>query len=273
MRATSTITHSHPAVEQAAERLRTAATSGHPCAPVRDLIGSSDIELAYAVQRLRVDQRVAAGATVTGRKIGLTSPAVQHQLGVDQPDFGVLFDDMDVSAYDEVPSDRLLQPKAEAEIAFLLAEDLVDGALDPTQVRGAVVGAAAALEIVDSRIAGWDITITDTVADNGSSGLYVLADRWLPLDELEPREVTMRLFSDDCLASEGTGAACLGDPLAALVWLARTARNLGQPLLSGQVVLSGALGPMIPAPPGVTLRAELSGLGQVSAKFSRKGRS
>jgi 2-keto-4-pentenoate hydratase len=128
----------------------------------------------------------------------------------------------------------------------------------------------AALEIVDSRIAGWDITIVDTVADNASSGLYVLGDRRLRLADFEPVDVSMRLHADGRLVSEGSGAACLGDPLLALLWLARTARDHGDPLRAGQVVLSGALGPMGPAGPGVTVQADLSSLGSVRATFSGK---
>ncbi|MCK8616287.1 2-keto-4-pentenoate hydratase [Gordonia sp. C13] len=261
-------TNSVDAVRSAADRLAIAADTGRACPPVRDLLGDKDIRSAYAVQGLLIDGRVRAGAAVTGRKIGLTSPAVQQQLGVDQPDFGVLLDDMDVSGLPEVPSARLLQPRAEAEIAFELGEDL-DEDLDLERVRAAVCRATAALEIVDSRIAGWDITITDTVADNGSAGLYVLGDTWLTLDDLEPRDVVMQLFADDELVSEGTGAACLGDPLAALAWLAETARDYGNPLRAGQIILSGALGPMVPAPPGTTIRAELSSLGTVTAVFSK----
>ncbi|MFX1760948.1 MULTISPECIES: fumarylacetoacetate hydrolase family protein [Rhodococcus] len=255
-------------VAGAADRLIEAMRSAVPCGPVRDLIGETDIDLAYAVQQQLTDSRLAAGARIVGRKIGLTSPAVQGQLGVDRPDFGVLFDDMDVTGLDEVPSDRLLQPKAEAEIAFVLAADLDSDDLDLATVRAAVGHAVAALEIVDSRVDGWDIKITDTVADNASSGLYVLGSQTLTLDEFEPIDVTMRMYVDDELVSEGTGAACLGDPLNALLWLARTAREFGQPLRAGQVVLSGALGPMVPAPPGVTVRAEISSLGTVTARFS-----
>ncbi|MCD5422705.1 fumarylacetoacetate hydrolase family protein [Rhodococcus pyridinivorans] len=248
---------------------RLAAATARPCPPIRDLLGTTDIDAAYAVQQQLTDQRLAAGDTITGRKIGLTSPAVQQQLGVDQPDFGVLFADMDVSSLAEVPSGRLLQPKAEAEIAFELGADLADGDLDAAQVRSAVARAAAALEIVDSRIADWDITITDTIADNGSSGLYVLGEKWLTLNEFEPRDVAMRLFSGEELVSEGTGAACLGDPLEALAWLARTARDYGHPLRAGQIVLSGALGPMVPTPPGTVIRADLTSLGTVTATFSK----
>jgi 2-keto-4-pentenoate hydratase len=261
------------AASEAAARLSDAARTGRPCGPVRDLLGDTDIDLAYEVQQRLTETRVAAGARVVGRKIGLTSPAVQRQIGVDRPDFGVLFDDMDVSALPEVPSDRLLQPKAEAEIAFVLGADLDDPDLDLEKVRAAVDHAVAALEIVDSRVEGWDIRITDTVADNASSGLYVLGDRPLRLSEFEPADVTMRMYVDDVLVSEGDGAACLGDPLNALLWLARTARDFGDPLRAGQVVLSGALGAMVPAPPGVTVRAEITPLGTVTAMFSAKDQS
>ncbi|MFG3025345.1 2-keto-4-pentenoate hydratase [Streptomyces sp. NPDC048254] len=260
------------AVAEAAVRLTRAAHDRQPCAPVRDLLGASDISLAYAVQRRVIGDRIAAGARVVGRKIGLTSESVQRQVGVDRPDFGVLLDDMDVTGLPAVPSDRLLQPRVEAEIAFVLAEDLDDDDLDVERVRAAVGHAVAALEIVDSRVADWDIAITDTVADNASSGLFVLGQQQVGVGEFEPRGVTMRLYADGKLASEGDGAACLGDPFAALLWLARTAREFGDPLRAGQVVLSGALGPLVPTPPGITVRAEMSGLGSVTATFSPKER-
>ncbi|MFI6463301.1 2-keto-4-pentenoate hydratase [Streptomyces sp. NPDC050538] len=258
------------AVAEAVVRLTRAARDRQPCAPVRDLLGASDISLAYAVQQRVVADRIAAGARVVGRKIGLTSEAVQRQVGVDRPDFGVLLADMDVSALPAVPSERLLQPRVEAEIAFVLATDLDGDGLDIERVRSAVAYAVAALEIVDSRVAEWDIAITDTVADNASSGLFVLGADQVELKAFEPRDVTMRLYADGKLASAGDGTACLGDPLAALLWLARTAREFGDPLRAGQVVLSGALGPLVPTPPGTTVRAELTGLGTVSATFSPK---
>jgi 2-keto-4-pentenoate hydratase len=268
--ATDLLRQRQSTVDEAAERLRLAASTGAPCAPVRDLIGPADVELAYEVQQRFVRDRLAAGARIVGRKIGLTSVAVQRQLGVDRPDFGVLFDDMDVSAVAEVPSGRLLQPRTEAEVAFVLAEDLAEGSLDVAQVRGAVAHAVAALEIVDSRIAGWDITFGDTVADNASSGLFVLGERRLTLAEFEPVEVPMVLRLGGDVVSEGSGAACLGDPLHALAWLARTARQLGDPLRAGQVVLSGALGPMVATPPGSVVAADLGPLGTVTATFSGK---
>jgi 2-keto-4-pentenoate hydratase len=268
------------AVAQAAERLTLAARTGVPTSPVRDVLGSTDVALAYQVQNAITAARKAAGALVVGRKVGLTSTAVQRQLGVDQPDFGVLFDDMLVPSGAEVDSGRLIAPKAEAEIAFVLSADM-DGfaaglspdapvsAADRAAAAAAVDYAVAALEIVDSRVAGWDITITDTVADNASSALYVLGDKRVPLGEFAPAEVIMNLEKNGAPASSGNGAACLGDPLNALTWLARTAASLGAPLRAGDVVLSGALGAMVTAEPGTEITAELSTLGRVSVTFSK----
>ena len=254
------------AVEDAAARLLGATTTGIPCAPVRDLIGSTDVKAAYAVQERLTAARLAMGRRVVGRKIGLTSPAVQQQLGVDRPDFGVLFDDMEYADGAVVPMSRLLQPKIEAEIAFVLASDLA-GDLDAETVRNSVGYAVAALEIVDSRIAGWDITFGDTVADNASSGLFVLGTDRRTMAEVEPRESSMTMSTNGEVASTGTGSACLGDPLEALRWLAGTARELGEPLRAGQVVLSGALGPMVPVRPGDEVTTEIAGLGRVTARF------
>jgi 2-keto-4-pentenoate hydratase len=250
----------------AARRLLDAARSATPCPPVRDLIGADDIAAAYAVQRELTCRREQAGARIVGHKIGLTSAAVQRQLGVDQPDFGVLFDDMDVSSLDPVPIGGLLQPRIEAEVAFLLRADLT-GEISPAGVRAAVGVMAPALEIVDSRIAGWDISIADTIADNASSGLFVLGPERVRLDALDPVEIQMELAVDGAVVSKGSGAACLGDPLAALAWLAGAARDLDDPLRAGQVVLSGALGPMVPVLPGMRVTATLSGLGTVSTRF------
>ncbi|MEU9063645.1 fumarylacetoacetate hydrolase family protein [Streptomyces sp. NPDC048430] len=249
----------------AAARLQAAASDATPCAPVRDLIGPSSAEAAYSVQ-----QRVAeARPGLMGRKIGLTSAAVQQQLGVDQPDFGLLFADMAVPNGGTVPRDRLLQPRVEAEVAFVLRDDLADGELTLDQVRDAAEYAVAAIEICDSRIAGWDISFADTVADNASAGLFVLGEDRRSLTDFTPRDVTMAMTINDVEQSTGTGAACLGDPLLAVQWLAREARRFGQPLRAGQVILSGALGPMRPVQPGDVVRATISGLGTVSVTFEK----
>jgi 2-keto-4-pentenoate hydratase len=263
-------------VAAAAARLEEAARSGRPCEPVRDLIGTSDISVAYRVQQTSIDRCLSGGRLIAGRKIGLTSPAVQQQLGVGQPDFGVLLDDMQVAAGEQVQSGILIQPKAEAEIAFVLGSDLESDELDSDDhavrfARAAIEYAVAAIEIVDSRIRDWDITITDTIADNASSGLFTLGSRQLGLDEFEPADVAMVLRQNGDAVSRGTGRACLGDPLNALVWLARAARSFGAPLRRGEIVLSGSLAAMVAVAPGDQIVAELSSLGQVSARFSVRG--
>ena len=183
-------------IDAAVDRLREATRTMTPCPPVRDLIGPDDISTAYAVQRLLVADRLAAGARVVGRKIGLTSLAVQQQLGVDRPDFGVLFADMEIANDGVVPAGLLLQPKIEAD-AFKTA-----GA---PQAVTAWLGTLSALEIVDSRIAGWDITFGDTVADNASSGLFVLGDTRTTLAEIVPADVRMTMRLDGETVSEGSG--------------------------------------------------------------------
>ncbi|MCR1784738.1 fumarylacetoacetate hydrolase family protein [Nocardioides carbamazepini] len=259
------------AVGAAAERLHTALVENRPCAPIRDLIGDRDINLAYAVQQRLNAHRLDAGAVVVGRKIGATSDAVQQQLGVDTPDLGVLFDDMEYDASAPVDISGLLQPKVEGEIAFVLGADLADGDLDLEQVAAAVEYAVAAIEVCDSRIADWDISFADTVADNASAGGYVLGtERRTLADGFVPKDAAMTMTVTGQDDSVGTGAASLGDPLVALQWLARQARDLGDPLRSGQVVLSGALGPMRPAAPGADVALTIDGLGSVALSFSEK---
>lgn len=260
---------SDDAISSAVDRLARAQQTRVPCEPVRDLIGTDDLDAAYAVQQGLVKARLAGGVTVVGRKIGATSKAVQDQLGVDQPDFGYLLSDMDVSGQHPISMRTLVQPRVEAEVAFRLADDIDahEHAITLELVREAVEVALPALEIVDSRIADWRITFTDTVADNASSGLYVVGTEGRPLAELEPREVTMSLSINGEVRSTGNGAACLGDPLEALRWLAVQARRFDDPLRAGQVVLSGALGPFVPFAAGDRVQAVISGFAPLTVEF------
>jgi 2-keto-4-pentenoate hydratase len=267
---------------KALEMLVAARASRQPCPPVRGLLPAGDVAAAYAVQSAWVADQIAAGARVVGRKIGLTNPVVQAQFGVDRPDFGVLFDAMACGPRTAIGGARTLQPKIEAEIAFVLAEDLTGAVIGPAEVAAATAYVVAALEIVDSRIAGWDITIVDTIADNGSSGLFVLGDRRQPLGDLDLAECAMTLrriargagSADGAgggggeVVSTGTGAACLGHPLAAVAWLAAAVRDHGRPLRAGEVVLSGSLGPMVTVAPGDAFVADITGVGQVGAVFA-----
>ncbi|MBA2952581.1 2-keto-4-pentenoate hydratase [Nocardioides sp. MAH-18] len=258
---------SQDSISAAVARLAQAQETRVPCAPVRDLIGTDDLAAAYAVQQGLVQGRLERGAVVVGRKIGATSKAVQDQLGVDQPDFGYLLDVMDVSSDDPISMRTLLQPRVEGEVAFRLARDIDDDEITLEAVRDAVDVALPALEIVDSRIADWAIGFTDTVADNASSGLFVVGTDGRTLEELEPRDVTMSLEINGEERSAGTGAACLGDPLEALRWLAVQAQRFGDPLRAGALILSGALGPFVPFAPGDRVVATISGFAPLSVTF------
>ncbi|MFE0750356.1 2-keto-4-pentenoate hydratase [Gordonia sp. NPDC058843] len=255
-------------IREAAQRLADAEATRVPCSPIRELIAPDDIDAAYEVQQRNVSAAEEAGRKITGRKIGLTSPAVQRQLGVDQPDFGVLYADMDVSSSTEIPINRLLQPKVEAEVAFVLARSITEPVTAET-ARDHVSEVIAAFEIVDSRVADWDISLADTIADNASSGLYVLGDRLAASSAPDLVSVTMTVTdAQGGTLSSGTGADCLGSPYSALAWLANTALRFGSPLQEGDVILSGALGPMVPVTPGATYRASISGIGSVTAAFT-----
>jgi 2-keto-4-pentenoate hydratase len=262
------------AISAAVDRLAQAQATRVPCAPVRDLIGTDDLPAAYAVQQGLVQARIASGVTVVGRKIGATSEAVQKQLGVDQPDFGYLLSDMDVSdsgteSGGPISMRTLVQPRVEAEVAFRLARDIdvPEDEITLAFVRDTVELALPALEIVDSRIADWNIEFTDTVADNASSGLYVVGGKGRPLSEIEPRDVEMALSINGEVRSSGNGAACLGDPLEALRWLAVQAARFGDPLRAGHLILSGALGPFVPFAPGDRVEASISGFEPLRVEF------
>lgn len=259
-----------PNVLKAADLLAEAARTGIAVPPVRPLFAADDAESAYAVQRVNVNRLVASGRRVVGHKIGLTSATVQRQLGVDRPDFGTLFADMAVPDGGEIPFGRLLQPKVEAEVALVLGSPVNHPDCTVADVIRAVDFALPALEIVDSRIAGWDIRFVDTVADNASSGLFVLGGTPVPLTRVDLRATRMEMTRNGERASTGTGADCLGGPLNAAAWLASTLAGMGEGLRAGDIVLTGALGPMSPGAPGDVFEAHIPELGSVRVGFARK---
>lgn len=252
-------------IDDVAALLTAAAKTRTPCAPVREHLGATDIDAAYEVQHRLVAARTAAGARRVGAKIGLTARAVQQQFGVFQPDFGVLFADMVYAHTEPVPLGRFLQPRAEGEIAFVLGRDLDMPGATVADVLRATDFVLPAIEIVDSRIAGWDLAITDTVADNASSGAVVLGTTPFRLDGRDLARVGMTLYHDGEPVSFGAGHACLGSPVVAVAWLAREMEQRGQPLRAGDLVMSGALGPMVPVGGPGRYRLELDGLGDVEA--------
>jgi 2-keto-4-pentenoate hydratase len=255
-----------PLHDDAASRLIEAERSGVPCAPLRELLPDGTIDDGYVVQQRVIDLTRSGGRRV-GRKIGLTSPAVQAQMGVSTPDFGVLFADMAYGDSEPIPAGRLLQPRVEAEVAFVLGRDLPDRPVIASDVLRATELVVAAIEVVDSRITDWDISIFDTVADNASSGVFVLGGAPRRLTDVDLAEVAMTLTCDGEARSSGTGAACLGHPVNAVVWLANAVAERGVPLQAGEVILSGALGPLVPVERGKTYEATFTGLGVVRARF------
>jgi 2-keto-4-pentenoate hydratase len=254
--------------ETAARALRDAYSRG-AIPPMRQWLEPTDVDGAYAVQEINTRFWVDQGRRIVGRKAGLTAKAVQTQLGVDQPDFGVLFEDMKIADEGSLDPARALQPKAEAEIAFVLGKDLPSPDTTPEQVADAVATVHAAIEVVDSRIADWKITFADTVADNGSSAFYVLANEGKPLHGLDIWSAGMVMEINGQIVSLGAGAAALGHPLNAAAWLAQTLAKRGEPLKAGDVLLTGALGPMVAMTPGDHIRAIVGGIGEVSFTLRR----
>jgi 2-keto-4-pentenoate hydratase len=258
------------AIEEAARVLREALENKTPVEPVRNILPDATIEDAYAVQKVNVRLAEKAGRRLIGWKVGLTAKAVQRQFGVYQPDFGALFADFSVGDEEEVPIANLIQPRVEAEVAFVLGEDLPDSPITPIDILHATEFVLPAIEIVDSRVANWDISIIDTVADNASSAMFVVGPKPTHLTDhqVDLRRIRMEMTGNGEKVSEGTGAACLGHPVNAVVWLANTLSAVGQPLQAGDFIMSGALGPMVSVKPGTTYEATIELLGTVRAAFS-----
>lgn len=252
-------------IEDIAQELRRAGDTRQPCAPFQPVLAGCTLDDAYAVQEVNTRVALAGGRRLSGRKIGLTSRSVQQQMGVHQPDFGMLFADMAFCDGEPVPASRLMQPRIEGEVAFVLDKPLDTEQLTLTNLIDAIAYALPSIEIVDSRIADWKIGIFDTVADNASSGLYVLGTRPVPLSALDLTLCGMVIENRGEPLSTGAGVACLGNPLNAALWLARKMVEVGRPLAAGDTILSGALGPMIPAQSGEVYEVRINGLGSVRA--------
>jgi 2-keto-4-pentenoate hydratase len=255
-------------VDKIASRLREAELARRPIEPVAGEIGEGRIDLAYAVQTEVTRRGIANGRRLVGRKIGLTSKAVQQQLGVDQPDYGALFADMEIPTGERIEVVQLIQPRIEAEIAIVLERDLCAEDVTLGELMRSAAYAVPALEVVDSRIRDWKITILDTVADNGSSARYVLGASPRRLTGVDLESCGMTMTKNGAVVSVGCGAACLGHPLRAALWLARTMAKAGQPLRSGDVVLTGALGPISPISAGEFYEARISGFSPVTVSFA-----
>ncbi|PZD76975.1 2-keto-4-pentenoate hydratase [Mesonia sp. K7] len=246
-------------LQQLADRIYQAEQNKVSCEPIRAHIGALDLESAYKIQEINIEKKKNSGLIERGKKIGLTSFKVQEQLGVDQPDFGILLNNMQFHASENITFAELMQPKAEAEIAFILKKDLDKENITEEEVVEAIDHAKIAVEIVGSRIKDWNIKITDTIADNASSSHFVLGEREVSLSEIDLQKNKMQLFVDGNLASEGDGTSCMGNPLNAVVWLANKMYELKNPLRKGEIILSGALGPMVNLQPNQKIKATIEG--------------
>lgn len=227
------------------------------------------IDDAYAISLGFMARRTAAGERIVGKKIGVTSKAVQDMLGVHQPDFGFLTDAMQVDDGGTIViGERMIQPRAEAEIALVLGSSLKGPGVTEADVLAATASVAACFEIVDSRIDRWDIRIVDTIADNASCGLFVLgAERRSP-QGLDLAALEVRVSKNGASLSRGLGSAVQGSPLAAVAWLANTLGAYGVTLDAGDVILSGSLVPLEPARPGDVFELDLDRLGRASVRFA-----
>jgi 2-keto-4-pentenoate hydratase len=260
-----------PAISGAARDLYEAHRSGVPCKPIRSLLVDGDVDGAYSVQEQNTCRWIDEGRRLVGRKIGLTSKAVQQAAGIDQPDYGMLFADMSVLNGDVIPKSRLTQPRAEGEVAFVMQHDLDQPDAVMPEVLDAVAYALPALEIVDSRIENFDARLVDTIADNASSGLIVLGTRPVKLSDIDLTLCGMMIERNGDAVAFGAGMACLGNPLHGLLWLARKMASVGRPLAAGDIVLSGALGPMVTMTPGDFIETRISQLGSVSIRYGVEG--
>lgn len=237
--------------------------------PLTDRFSDISIEDAYAISGRVLERRIESGARVIGKKIGLTSKAVQNMLKVGQPDFGYLTDDMAFNQGEEICiSERLIQPKAEGEVAFILKKDLMGPGLTAADILAATDCVLPCFEVVDSRIENWQIKIEDTVADNASCGVFLLGDRAVDPRKVDLATCGMVVEKNGSIISTGAGAAALSSPVNCVTWLANTLGRFGTPLKAGEVILSGSLVPLEPVEAGDFMSVSIGGIGSASVRFS-----
>jgi 2-keto-4-pentenoate hydratase len=241
-------------------------TSVQPMEPISLLYPEFEIDDAYQIQKLINQKRVEGGGRIVGYKVGLTSDAVQQQLGVDQPDFGTLFADMELINGQSVNANSLIAPKAEGEIGFCFKQDLNSPNLTILEMLSAIDFFFPVVEIVDSVVKDWNIGIVDTIADNASSALYMTSLRTFSTKGVDFASLSVEIDMHGKCVAKGKGSACLGNPLLSTYWLVRKLISLGTPICKGQIVLSGALAPMIDLVSGVELKFKFNGLDEITLK-------
>lgn len=253
-------------IQKYADMLYEAERDRVPVPPLTEQYPALTVSDAYTIQLENINRVTAMGQVISGKKIGLTSPGIQQQLGVNEPDYGHLFASMNC-ADGLVDTNQLIQPKIEAELAFVLASNLSGGKVTVQDVLAATEYVVGAFEIVDSRVAEWKIRLADTVADNASSGRYILGEKRYRASDTDLSAETMNLYKNGTLAGQGSGSAVLGNPCAAVAWLANRLWDFGIPLKGGEVILSGAFSAAPTAQKGDVFKVEFSSFGSIEARF------
>ena len=249
-----------------ADILNKAMINRQPTSAISAADAALNIHDAYAIQMVNIERALAQGEQVSGKKIGLTSLPMQNLLGVNEPNYGHLFQSMNMTGK-QIPMKRLLQPHADGEIAFVLKEDIVGPNATVEDVYRATDYVVGAIEIADSRVRDWKITLLDTVADNASAGLYVLGSKKVYLSDISLKDEKMKFYRNGQLTNEGSGSAGMGDPALCVAWLANKLSQFGVVLKKGEVVLSGALSAITPVRHGDHFEVIFSTLGTVTAEF------
>lgn len=254
-------------VEQIADTLLEAERSKQAVPPITSQYSDLNVTEAYKVQLEILKRKLSDGRTVIGKKVGLTSQAMQKMLGVNEPDYGHLLDDMKIPHNGKVKVSDLLSPKIEAEIGFILGEDLQGPNVTFLDVLMATKYVVPTLEIIDSRIADWKIGLVDTVADNGSSALVVVGEQMTEIAGIDLRSVGMILSKNGEMVATGSGAAALGHPAHAVAWLANKLHEFGISLKAGELILPGALSAAVAVKEGDTITAQFGPVGSVTVTF------
>lgn len=257
-----------PGRQAVADALYDAERDRRPIAPVTEAWAGLDEDDAYAIQRINVDRRLAEGRVIRGHKVGLTAKAMQEMLGVSKPDYGHLLDDMFVADGGAVPAERYCAPRIEPEVGFVLERPLPGPGCTVADVLRATAFVVPALEIIDSRVADWRITLADTIADNASSAGVVVGARATPIDGLDLATLGVVLRRNGEIVETGAAGAVLGNPVLAVAWLANILHERGTPLDAGHVVLPGSCTRAIEVKPGDVIRADFDVLGGVTVRFT-----
>lgn len=256
-------------LHQLAQELLTATETLVPVAPLRDRLEGMSLADAYAIQTIQLNKHAADGRVLAGRKVGLTSLAMQQQLGVDSPDFGFFFTDMVFSDGDSIPASSFISPKVEPEFGFVLKETLQGPGVTLEQAVAAIGAVYPAIEIIDSRISDWDIKLVDTVADNASCGAIVVGTTPLAVDPAALNEVSCSLQINGTTLGAGTGADVMGNPVAPLAWLANVLGEQGVALEAGQLILPGSFTKAEPVTAGSSATADFGSLGSLTIHFTK----